>query len=134
MPSHEHTKCYKNVVPFQPERGKKLKERTKSALEVATGSSLAGCCTRCQEQVKWCALDCWCFTYPATAMKPPLLTPRRHALTRLPAAHRKVKYGKFKMLAQARRWCEAHGALNTHVSEPPGLTVSAHAATGVTCW
>lgn len=55
MPSHEHTKCYKNVIPFQPERGKKLKERTKSALEIATGSSLAGCCTRCQEQVKWCA-------------------------------------------------------------------------------
>ncbi len=45
-----------NAHAFQPNRGKKIKERDKSALESAVGAALAGACTRCQEQLKWCAV------------------------------------------------------------------------------
>lgn len=71
MPStHEHTKVYKNVTPFQPNRGKKIPDKVKTALEQAVGASTAGCCSRCADQVMW-----------------------------------KKKYGKFKALAQPRKWC-----------------------------
>jgi hypothetical protein len=71
MPStHDHTRVYKNVTPFQPNRGKKIPDKVKTALEQAVSASTAGCCSRCADQVVW-----------------------------------KKKYGKFKALAQPRKWC-----------------------------
>jgi hypothetical protein len=46
---------YENVHAFQPNRGKKVKVREKSAMETAVGAALAGVCSRCCEQLKWCA-------------------------------------------------------------------------------
>jgi hypothetical protein len=46
---------YANVHAFQPNRGKKVKVREKSTLECAVGAALAGVCSRCCEQLKWCA-------------------------------------------------------------------------------
>ena len=54
MPStHDHTKVYKNVTPFQPNRGKKIPDKAKTALEQAVSASTAGCCSRCADQVMW---------------------------------------------------------------------------------
>jgi len=52
--SHNHTRVHKNVTPYQPGRGIKIKEKVKSALETAVGASQAGCCPRCADQVQWC--------------------------------------------------------------------------------
>jgi hypothetical protein len=46
---------YANAHAFQPNRNKKIKVKEKSALECAVGASLAGVCSRCCEQLKWCA-------------------------------------------------------------------------------
>ena len=54
MPPKE-SQGYRNVHAFQPNRGKKVKEREKSALDTAVAASLAGVCERCSEQLKWCA-------------------------------------------------------------------------------
>jgi Uncharacterized conserved protein (DUF2039) len=51
--AHTHTRVHQNVTPFQPLRGIKVKEKTRSALETAVGVSMAGCCARCADQVKW---------------------------------------------------------------------------------
>jgi len=51
--SHNHTRVHKNVTPYQPGRGIKIKEKVKSALETAVGASQAGCCPRCADQVQW---------------------------------------------------------------------------------
>ena len=53
MPTHDHTKAYKNVTPFQPNRGKKIPDKAKTALEQAVSASCAGCCSRCADQVVW---------------------------------------------------------------------------------
>lgn len=53
MPPKE-SQAYKNAHAFQPNRGKKVKEREKSALDTAVSASLAGVCERCSEQLKWC--------------------------------------------------------------------------------
>jgi hypothetical protein len=53
MPPKE-SQAYKNVHAFQPNRGKKVKEREKSALDTAVSASLAGVCARCSEQLQWC--------------------------------------------------------------------------------
>ena len=56
MPPKE-SQAYKNVHAFQPNRGKKVKEREKSSLDTAVAASLAGVCERCSEQLKWCAMQ-----------------------------------------------------------------------------
>ena len=53
MPPKE-SQAYKNVHAFQPNRGKKVKEREKSSLDTAVSAALAGVCDRCSEQLKWC--------------------------------------------------------------------------------
>lgn len=92
---HESIK-HKNVTPFQPLRGKKLKERVKTAQEIAVAASVAGCCERCAGQVKWCAA----------------VESRRTTLRLLRAllCNRKERYGKFKLLAQPRKWCVRRSA------------------------
>ena len=57
MPPKE-SQAYKNVHAFQPNRGKKVKEREKSALDTAVSASLAGVCARCSEQLQWCVHAC----------------------------------------------------------------------------
>ena len=76
MPSHDHTKVHHNATAFQPNRGKKVADKIKSALEQAVAASAAGCCGRCADQVRW-----------------------------------KQKYGKFRALTEARKWCVASSLL-----------------------